>query len=190
MDERMLEGPLAGSVDLEVEPDAPKDAPTVDDEGRSVRPLIDGVVYERLRAHVDHRGQLTEVVNFDRAFWSEPVSYAYCFTVAPGRVKGWGMHKLQADRYFPTAGRLRVVLYDGRVHSATHGRYNEFYFSEASPGLLKIPPGVWHADQNWGDQPATVMNFPTRPFNPDDPDKYRLDPHSDAIPFDWSLPDA
>ena len=34
------------------------------------------------------------------------------------------------------------------------------------------------------------MNFPTRPFDRESPDKYRLDPHSDEIPFDWSLPDG
>src|SRR5262249_21267595 len=118
-----------------------------------------------------------------------PIVHSYCFTVRPGRIKGWGMHKLQADRYAPLRGTLRVVLFDGREDSLTFERFAEFTFSEAAPGLLRIPPGVWHADQNLGNEDAVIMNFPTRAYNPEDPDKYRIDPHSDQIPFDWSLRD-
>jgi dTDP-4-dehydrorhamnose 3,5-epimerase len=49
---------------------------------------------------------------------------------------------------------------------------------------------VWHADQNWGDADAALLNFPTRPFNHAEPDKFRIDPHSGEIDFDWSLPDG
>jgi dTDP-4-dehydrorhamnose 3,5-epimerase len=185
-----LTGTPAEAGKVEVEPRAPQDLPTVDEQGRSVRPLIDGVVHERLQPQVDHRGELVEVMNFDRPFWNEPVPYSYSFTVAPGRVKGWGMHKLQSDRYFPVSGCLRVVLYDGRVGSPSQGLFNQFHFTATARGLLLIPPGVWHADQNWGEDVAVVMNFPTRAFNPGNPDKYRVDPHSGEIPFDWSLPDS
>jgi hypothetical protein len=34
------------------------------------------------------------IVNFDQPFWEEPVVYAYGITIRPGRIKGWGMHKL------------------------------------------------------------------------------------------------
>jgi hypothetical protein len=34
------------------------------------------------------------------------------------------------------------------------------------------------------------MNFPTRAYDAAAPDKFRIDPHSGAIPFDWSLPDG
>jgi dTDP-4-dehydrorhamnose 3,5-epimerase len=46
---------------------------------------------------------------------------------------------------------------------------------------------VWHADQNTGDRDAVLMNFPTRAYHHDNPDKYRIDPWSDEIPFDWTL---
>ena len=47
-----------------------------------------------------------------------------------------------------------------------------------------------HADQNIGDREARLLNFPTRPYDRADPDKYRIDPHSGAIPFDWELRDG
>lgn len=144
----------------------------------------------RLTGYEDHRGALIEVFNPAMGFWHEPVVYSYLITVRPGRIKGWGMHRMQADRYFVVGGRLRVVLFDGRTDSPSYERFAQFHFTEKSPGLLRIPPGVWHADQNWGDADAQILNFPTRPFDRENPDKYRIDPHSGEIPFDWSLNDG
>ena len=167
-----------------------RDRPTVDASGRELAPQIEGVALRRLSRLADHRGSLAEVLDVREAFWSEPIVYAYEFTIRPGRIKGWGMHELQTDRYLVSGGELRVVLYDGRSESETHGRIEQFFFTPATAGLLSIPPGVWHADQNWGDTEARIINFPTRPYDPEHPDKYRIDPHSGMIPFDWQLRDG
>jgi dTDP-4-dehydrorhamnose 3,5-epimerase len=171
-------------------PEAPADRPTVDGSGAPLPPRIDGVEVVRLRRHEDHRGTLTPIVDLEHEFWRDGVVYSYCFTIDPGRIKGWGMHRHQDDRYAILAGRVRVALHDGRVDSPTHGTTEALWFSAASPGLVRIPAGVWHADQNCGDAPAVLMNFPTRPFDPARPDKHRLDPHGGAIPFDWALRDG
>jgi dTDP-4-dehydrorhamnose 3,5-epimerase len=151
---------------------------------------IEGVEVERLHVYSDHRGMLCEVVDLTRPFWREPVVYSYAITVHPGRIKGWGMHRLQADRYFVASGRVRVVLYDGREDSPSFEQLQEVHFSERSTGLLRIPPGVWHADQNWGQEDVLIMNFPTRPYQHGDPDKYRIDPAAGEIPFDFALRDG
>ena len=152
---------------------------------------IDGVVLQRLGPlQVDHRGTLLEVVDTRDPFWQEPIVYAYRFTIRPGRIKGWGMHRLQTDRYLVLSGHVRVVLYDGRPDSPTYGEINEIHFADSAPGLLRIPPGVWHADQSTGGDEVVVLNFPTRAYDPAEPDKYRLDPHGDAIPFDFTLRDG
>jgi dTDP-4-dehydrorhamnose 3,5-epimerase len=83
-----------------------------------------------------------------------------------------------------------VVLYDGRVDSTTFKNFQVIWFSDEASGLVRIPPGVWHADQNWGDSDAWLVNFPTCPYDPADPDKYRLDPHAEEIPFDWTIRDG
>lgn len=166
-----------------------RDVPTVR-EGGQLRSTIEGVVNTRAVVHSDHRGSLMEAVNFKDEFWEEPIVYAYVVTVAPGRIKGWGMHKLQADRYAVLHGPLRVVLYDGRPSSSTFQRFAQFSYGEQEGGLLRIPPGVWHADQNFGDTPCRLVNFPTRAYDHDDPDKYRIDPTSGEIPFDFTLRDG
>jgi dTDP-4-dehydrorhamnose 3,5-epimerase len=175
---------------IDVLPEAPRDEPTVDADGRRLDAGIEGVVHERLTTHHDHRGMLGELLDVTQPFWSAGIVYAYTFTVRPGRIKGWGMHKLQTDRYVVLSGSLRVVLHDGRVGSPSAGRFAEFHFTDASPGRLSIPPGVWHADQNWGEADVRVVNFPTVPYDREHPDKYRIDPESGEIPFDFTLRDG
>lgn len=174
----------------EITPAASADEPTVDAEGRRRKVGIGDVRLQMLGPlQADHRGTLLEVIDTRHPFWQEPIVYAYRITVRPGRIKGWGMHKLQSDRYFIVSGRLRVVLYDGRARSPTYQRFAEFQFTEETPGLLYIPPGVWHADENTGDGDAVIINFPTRAYDHDRPDKYRIDLSSGEIPFDWTLKD-
>jgi dTDP-4-dehydrorhamnose 3,5-epimerase len=170
--------------------EARRDDPTVDAMGRSLGVGIDGVLLERLVPHTDHRGHLTQVMNSVSPIWKEPVAHVYHVTVRPGRIKGWGMHHMQADRYYVFAGDGRAVLYDGREDSPTHGRFATVHFSEVARGLLYIPPGVWHADQNTGDCDFQLVNFPTRAYDSANPDKYRIDPHSGEIPFDFTLSDG
>ncbi|MEO6326586.1 MAG: hypothetical protein ABIT01_10345 [Thermoanaerobaculia bacterium] len=154
---------------------------------------IAGVRIARLMGYHDQRGALVPFLDFTAPFWSDPVEpivHGYEFTIRPGRIKGWGMHRRQADRYFVQAGELRVALFDGREGSSTKGSVAQFYFTEDSRGLLYIPPGVWHATQNWGSTLGRISNFGTVRFDPADPDKARIDPHTGSIRFDWSLKDG
>ena len=169
---------------------ARRDRPTVDGQGRELGESIEGVILERLTPLADHRGSLVPFLDLRDPFWTEPVVYGYEIMIRPGRIKGWGMHEQQTDRYLVATGNLRIALYDGRSDRASHGRIAQFFFTEATPGLLAIPPGVWHADQNWGKTDARIVNFPTLPYDHADPDKFRIDPHSDVIPFDWELRDS
>lgn len=181
-----LSGPeLAAAVNRA----AQRDIPTVDGEGRALSSAIQGVVLERLNALHDDRGSLAPMLDARRAFWSQPVVYAYAVSIAPGRIKGWGMHRRQIDRYCVLRGSIRVVLFDGREDSVSCGQFAQFHFTDATPGLLAIPAGVWHADQNWGDSEGLLINFPTQPYDSAAPDKLRIDPHSGIIPFDWRLGD-
>lgn len=158
-----------------------KDQPTVDDDGQPLPPKITGVEVRLLTVHPDHRGELNPFIDLHDDFWFESVVYGYRFSIRPGRIKGWGMHRKQTDRYLIVTGSVRIVLYDGVS-------FDQFWFTQ--PALLSIPANVWHADQNWGDTDAHICNFPTVPYNPSDPDKYRISPDSDEIPFDWTLRDG
>ena len=120
---------------------AKRDRPTVDAQGRKLAESIEGVIFERLAPLADHRGSLLPFLDVRDEFWSEPVVYGYEIMIRPGRIKGWGMHEQQTDRYLVATGHVRIALYDGRPDQESHGRIAEFFFTEATPGLLAIPPG-------------------------------------------------
>jgi dTDP-4-dehydrorhamnose 3,5-epimerase len=188
-DTGMSDGRAADDVRA-AESAAIRDTPTVDTASKELAIGIDGVEVKRLVTHADPRGVLTPAIDVRDSFWDEAIVYAYRFSILPGRIKGWGKHDLQTDRYFVVAGSVRVALFDGREESPTAGAIARVDFTDRTPGLVKIPPGVWHADQNWGTTEAHVINFPTRAYDPEHPDKYRLDPHGGAIPFDWEIRDG
>jgi dTDP-4-dehydrorhamnose 3,5-epimerase len=83
---------------------------------------------------------------------------------------------------------LRIVLYDARSDSPTRGCVNVFHLGSHDRALLSIPAGVWHAVQNVGPHEAAFVNLPSRPYEHDDPDKYRLPLDNDVIPYRLSKP--
>ena len=151
--------------------------------------LIEGVQTKPLRVIPDERGFLMEMLRNDdpifKKFGQVYVSMAY-----PGVVKGWHYHKVQTDYFVIVTGMMKVVLYDRRDGSPTHGRVNEFFLGEQNPTLLTIPPGVLHGMKCIGPAPAMLVNIPTEAYCYDSPDEYRVDPHSQEIPYDWARKDG
>ena len=93
------------------------------------------------------------------------------------------VHRHQDDRLFFSAGAFKVVLYDARRGSPTHGVVNVLHPGTHERGLLRIPAGVYHAVCNIGTEEALFVNLPTRPYDHADPDKFRLPRENDVIPY-------
>ena len=148
--------------------------------------MIDGVKVRRLSFIPDERGYLLEILRSD---WEEFEKFGQVYVTAayPGVVKGWHYHKLQTDHFVCIHGMAKVVLYDRRADSPTHGEVNEFFIGERNPSLIKIPPGVVHGFKGVSQDVALIVNVPTELYNYDEPDEYRLPYDTDEIPYDWSL---
>jgi dTDP-4-dehydrorhamnose 3,5-epimerase len=160
-----------------------KDVQTVDAAGRAIQRLIEGVIIRPAVTHADERGTLCEILSSDWNAHPAPICYVYQFTIRPGKVKGWHMHRLHDDRIFISQGTVRVVLYDSRPESPTHGMINEVYRTEHQRTLMIIPAFVYHAHQNVGARDALFVSLPTRPYNHADPDVWRLSLDNDVIPY-------
>ena len=72
------------------------------------------------------------------------------------------------------SGLVTIVVFDGRRDSPTSGRVNEFTLSEKNPGLLIIPPNLYHGWKNIGTSEAIIINMPTRMYNYEAPDALDL----------------
>lgn len=149
--------------------------------------MIEGVKTKKLRVIPDERGRLAEIIRSDDPEYFKKFGQVYITTAYPGVVKGWHYHKKQYDNFACVHGMMKVVLYDGREKSPTHGEVNEFFIGEHNPLLIQIPPGVMHGFKCISEHEAIVVNVPTEVYVYDDPDEYRVDPYSPNIPYDWTL---
>ncbi len=85
-----------------------------------------------------------------------PVRQVNLTVTFPGRVRAWGIHRITTDRLFAATGSLCIVCYDGRRDSPTFGTLNEFLLGARNPGLVVIPPGLYHGWKNVGDDEAAM----------------------------------
>ena len=120
----------------------------------------------------------------------ERVAVVYLSVVYPGVVKGWHYHRKQTDHFVFVKGMAKVVLYDNRENSKTRGEINEFFMGENNPILLVIPPFVLHGMKGIGVEPAYLINTPTEHYVYEEPDEFRVAPHSPEVPYDWNRKDG
>ncbi len=164
-------------------PTARKDGQQVTRDWQKPGPLIDGVVArEVLHVPRDH-GVITEMYRPEWDPTGLPVVHLYQSRLFPGAIGAWSCHAKTVDRLFVASGQLKIVLYDGREESPTHGRISELHTGEARPCFLVIPAGVWHGLQCLGASDALVLNLPTRAYDYEDPDHYRLPFDAPEIPY-------
>ena len=161
----------------------------VDKDGGLRDVPIDGVRFRPARPVPHEDGYLTEVA---RAGWDvleSPIVQVHVTTTFPDRIRAWGIHRAVTDRLFVVAGLVKIVIFDGRETSPTFGRINEFVVGERNPGLLVIPPDLYHGWKNIGPVEAVILNMPDTPYEYDAPDGRHLAWDSDAalriIPYVW-----
>lgn len=151
--------------------------------------MIDGVKVKNLKVICDERGRLMEILRSDDELFIK-FGQVYITTAYPGVVKAWHYHKHQTDNMSVVRGMMKIVLYDDREGSNTRGEVNQFFVGENNPILVSIPEMVYHGFKCISETEAMVINVPTNIFDYKQPDEYRIDPHKNTIPYDWSRKDG
>lgn len=151
--------------------------------------MIEGVMIKKLKVIPDERGRLMEILRRDDEMFVG-FGQVYMTTAYPGVVKGWHYHKKQYDNMTVVKGMMKIVLYDSREDSNTCGEVNEFFVGEHNPVLVHIPPYVYHGFKCVSIEEAIVVNIPTEVYDYDEPDEFRVDPHNNDIPYNWSRKDG
>ena len=147
--------------------------------------MIHGVIVKPLRVNADDRGYLMEMLRCDDDVF-ERFGQAYVSLNYPGVIRAWHWHQKQSDIFVCVKGMIKVGLFDARDGSPTKGQLQEVVMGEHNPVLLKIPIGVVHGYKTIGVAPSLLVNFPTQPYDPADPDELRLPWDTPDIPFDWA----
>jgi dTDP-4-dehydrorhamnose 3,5-epimerase len=132
---------------------------------------------------------VTEVARASWEILRTPIVQIHITTTLPGRVRAWGLHQFSMDRLFVVSGLVTLVVFDGRSDSPTHGRVNAFTVSEKNPGLLLIPPNLYHGWKNIGTSEAVIINMPDRMYNYEQPDALDLPWDCEVaqriVPYQW-----
>jgi dTDP-4-dehydrorhamnose 3,5-epimerase len=146
--------------------------------------LIDGVVVTPLKLLPNEKGRLMEVQRRDDPHFPG-FGQVYVTQSFPNVVKAWYRHRVQVDQIAAITGLVRLVLFDDRPDSPTHGTVNDIVMGELAPKLVLIPPGIWHGFKAVGETGAFLLHLNNEPFRFDQPDEERIPANSEDIPFKW-----
>lgn len=149
--------------------------------------MIDGVQIRPLRQIPDERGKIMHMLRRDADHFTE-FGEIYFSTINSGAIKGWHIHQQMTLNYAVVYGMIKLVLYDDRDGSPSHGEIMEIFSGQDNYCLVTVPPLVWNGFKGIGREPAIVANCATIAHDPDEID--RMDPFSKKIPYDWNLKDG
>ncbi len=139
---------------------------------------------KKIISFYDDRGFFAEVCKFGEETFHEIKQTSYSETL-PGVIKAFHWHKRQWDVWFLVKGSAQVVLYDLRDNSPTKGQTDILYPNARNMLLIAIPPGVAHGYRVLGTQPIGMLYHTTEPYDPSNPDEYRISFDDQTIGFDW-----
>ena len=145
--------------------------------------LIDGVAVREIRNVPSGHGVLTEIFRRDWRLDDLPVDQVFQVMLASGGISAWHGHAQTTDRLFVASGLIKIVLYDARTRSSSHGTINEFQTGQPRPTLIVVPPGVFHGVQTVSSDPALLLNLVDRAYSYEDPDHWRLPWDSSSTPY-------
>ena len=86
----------------------------------------------------------------------------------PGVVKAWHRHQHQSDMWMALMGSIKVG-----IHSEEDDRYWLAVIGEKKPGVLVIPPPLWHGMATIGNEPAGLLYYVTVRYDASNPDEER-----------------
>lgn len=145
---------------------------------------IDGVLIVPLTRIPDERGTVMHMLKRTDPHFVE-FGEIYFSTIYPGVVKGWHRHAEMTLNYACVHGRIKLVLFDGREGSPTHGNLMEVFLGPDQYSLVQVPPGVWNGFKGMGDGASILANCSTKPHDPSKSE--RLDPFENDIPYSWAV---
>ena len=146
--------------------------------------MIDGVKVVPLRRIPDERGSVFHMLKRTDPHFTE-FGEIYFSCAYPGVIKAWHIHKEMTLNNAVITGMAKLVLFDIRKASPTHGELMELFIGEQNYCLVQIPPGIANGYKAFGDKMVILANCASMPH--DKNEIVYIDPIENDIPYDWSL---
>ena len=150
-----------------------------------IKSSIHGLIVTPLREISDGRGSVLHLLRSDDPAFIG-FGECYCSETFPGSVKAWKRHTRQTQNLAVPAGRLRLVVFDNRPDSPTHGALAEFELGRPDNYVrISIPPMLWYGFSALGTSPALIVNCADQPHDPQESERIAEDDAS--IPYCWQF---
>mgnify|MGYP001397144999 FL=1 len=144
--------------------------------------MIEGIKITPLKQIKDERGKIMHMLRSDSKIF-EKFGEIYFSTVNPGFIKAWHLHKEATLNYVCIKGKVKLVLYDDRKKSSTHGRFQELILSPDDYFLTTIPPLVWNGFKSFDKSESIIANCISLPHN--EKEMVRKDPRDNYFKYNW-----
>ena len=146
---------------------------------------IEGVIIQPLMQIAGNRGSVLHMMRRDSKLFKQ-FGEVYFSEILSGKVKAWKRHKKQTQNLTVPLNKIRLVIYDNRPSSSTHGKIVEYKLGRPDHYcLVHIPPMLWYGFQTLGDQTALIANCTDQPHDPEETESLPVD--SNEIPYQWKL---
>ncbi len=119
--------------------------------------LIDGIQVTPLDKIGDNRGMVLHMMKNTSNLFCE-FGEVYFSVVYKNSIKAWKKHLKMTLNLAVPSGCVKIVCYDERIHSKTHGKINEFFLSRENYCLLSIPPLIWYGFMGMSDGESLIAN--------------------------------
>ena len=146
--------------------------------------MIDGVQVIPLKRIPDERGTIMHMMRATDPHFQQ-FGEIYFSTIYRDVVKGWHWHREMTLNYACVFGRIKLVLFDEREESPTHGELMEVFLGPDNYSLVVIPPEVWNGFKGMHEPYSIVANCCTHVHDPSR--SKRLDPFNNHIPYQWDV---
>ena len=146
--------------------------------------MIRDVKVVNLVAHVDDRGYLIEII---RATDDHFTKFGQVYLVGDftrGIIRAFHKHSVLWDWFFISHGAAKFILRDDRRDSPTYEEMNTFVIGSRNPGLLVVPPGVYHGWMSLEDD-TQMVSTASEVYNRENPDEVRIPP--DSFGVEWEV---
>ena len=146
---------------------------------------IEGVIIQPLMQIAGNRGSVLHMMRRDSKLFKQ-FGEVYFSEILSGKVKAWKRHKQQTQNLTVPVNNIRLVIYDNRPSSRTHGNIVEYKLGRPDHyRLVHIPPMLWYGFQAFGDETALIVNCTDQPHDPEDTELLPAD--SNEIPYQWKF---
>lgn len=146
--------------------------------------MIHGLKIVELKAHVDDRGYLIEVLRATDEHFTTFGQVYLVGDVARGTIRAFHKHENMWDYFFISHGSAKFTFRDDRPQSPTYEQMQTVVIGERNPTLIAVPPGVFHGWMALEDD-TQMVSIASAVYNRQEPDEVRVPP--DSFGYIWEI---